>query len=200
MYKSSLSTFCIFESPVSRKHVDLQNRARPRHHKSKRSSNIRLIKTFCNTHFLTRVSFWCKKPMEKRNIPEQFFKQHRQTKAGSGLRGILLVICSECPPSEETKIVAPTNSPNSHSNPKFEEQCNSNCANVRNAKGQVCCPIFLLKDNSELEDNYSRVSCCLGLGSDLECLQNFPNMASSCTLFHSELEDNYPPRVQGIKF
>ena len=39
---------------------------------------------------------------------------------------------------------------------------------------------FLLKDNSELEDNYSRVSCCLGLNSDLECLQNFPNMASSC--------------------
>ena len=81
--------------------------------------------------------------------------------------------------------------------------------NWEHAKGYISLlsHACLLKDNSELEDNYSRVSCCLGLVSVLECLQNFPNMASSYTLFHSELEDNYttdsyknPPKVQGIKF
>ena len=46
------------------------------------------------------------------------------------------------------------------------------------------------KDNSELEDNYARVSCCSGRGSDPERFKNFPNLPLSCMLFYSELEDN----------
>ena len=63
--------------------------------------------------------------------------------------------------------------------------------NWEHAKGQACCPTFLLKDNGELEDNYARVSCCSGRGSDHERLKNFPNLPFSCMLFYSELEDNY---------
>ena len=64
--------------------------------------------------------------------------------------------------------------------------------NWEHAKGQACCPTFLLKDNGELEDNYARVSCCSGRGSDHERLKNFPNLPRfSCMLFYSKLEDNY---------
>ena len=44
---------------------------------------------------------------------------------------------------------------------------------------------------TQVEDNYARVSCCSGQGSDHERLKNFPNLPFSCMLFYSELEDNY---------
>ena len=52
-------------------------------------------------------------------------------------------------------------------------------------------PVVHLEGDCELEDNYARVSCCTGQGSDHERLKNSPNLPFSGMLFYSELEDNY---------
>ena len=97
-----------------------------------------------------------------------------------GLRDILLVICSECAPSEETEIVVPqtvliptaiiylkSNAIPTVSMFGSVLECFQlstlraiawEVDNLEHTKGQVFCPIFFIKENvnTELEDNYSR--------------------------------------------